>query len=105
MLSPQVAHERRYSRVQLPVAAKISCEALDRFEESAYLRDISAGGAFFYIDREIPPGSFVKMDFGVPVVGTNVIVRSEGTVVRVEEKALGEKKGVAVQFASLHLSS
>ena len=105
MMSTQPAHERRYSRVRLPVAAEVSCHTLNRFREPAHLRDISAGGAFFYVDLGIPPGLTVRMDFVVPVAGTQVAVRSEGSVVRIEPGVLGGKSGIAVQFASLHLSS
>lgn len=105
MMSTQPAHERRYSRVRLPIAAEVSCHTLNRFREPAHLRDISAGGAFFYIDLEIPPGLTVRMDFLVPVAGTQVAVSSEGNVVRFEPRASGEQSGIAVQFASLHLSS
>ena len=104
MTSPEAAHERRHSRVQLPVAAEVSCETLNRFHEPAHLCDISAGGAFFYADLEIQPGTAVQMEFAVPIAGTNVVVSSEGSVVRVEQKALGERSGIAVQFASLRLS-
>ena len=105
MTSAQSAYERRYSRVQLPVAAEVSCEMLNRFHEPAHLRDISAGGAFFYADLDLQPGTAIRMDFVVPVAGAQVVVSSEGSVVRVEQRALGEKSGIAVQFASLHLSS
>jgi len=105
MMSAQPAHERRYSRVRLPVAAEVSCHTLNRFRALAHLRDISAGGAFFYADLEIQPGTTVRMDFRIPVAGTDVLVSSEGSVVRLEQRALGEKSGIAVQFATLHLSS
>jgi c-di-GMP-binding flagellar brake protein YcgR len=105
MTSAQPAYERRYSRVQLPVAAEVSCEMLNRFHEPAHLRDISAGGAFLYADLEIQPGTAIRIDFAVPVAGTQVLVSSEGSVVRLEQRAMGDKSGIAVQFASLNLSS
>ena len=100
----QGEQDRRYSRVHLPVAAQVSCEALERFQEPAHLRDVSAGGAFFYADLDLQPGTVVRVDFAVPVTGNEVRIACEGAVIRVERRALGEKSGIAIQFASLHLS-
>ena len=105
MESAQEARERRHSRVHLPVEARLSCQATNHFEEPAHLRDVSAGGAFLYADLELAPGMVVRLDFMVPVAGTRVQVSSEGSVVRVEPNALGERSGIAVEFASLHLGS
>lgn len=105
MVSAQEARERRHSRVHLPVEAKVSCQATNHFQEPAHLRDVSAGGAFLYSDLEFAPGMIVRIDFVVPVAGAEVQVSSEGSVVRVQPNALGERSGIAVQFASLNLSS
>lgn len=107
MTGPSVApstYERRYSRVQLPVAAQVSCASLDLFHEPAHLRDVSAGGAFFYSDIDLEPGTTLRIEFAVTVIGSQVQITCEGSVVRVEPNALGEKTGIAMQFASLHLS-
>jgi c-di-GMP-binding flagellar brake protein YcgR len=104
MSSAHGDYERRYSRVQLPIAAQVTCAAMERYEEPAHLRDVSAGGAFFYADLNLEPGAIVRVDFMVPVVGSEVQITCEGSVVRVERHALGDRSGIAIQFASLHLS-
>lgn len=105
MESAEETRERRHSRVHLPVEAKISCQAVNQFHEPAHLRDVSAGGAFLYATLDLAPGMIVRVEFIVPVAGSRVQVSSEGSVVRVEPYALGGRSGIAVQFASLHLSS
>ena len=105
MGSAQEARERRHSRVHLPVQAKLSCQATNHFEEPAHLRDVSAEGAFLYADLDVASGMIVRIDFVVPVVGREILVSSEGSVVRVQPNAQGEHSGIAVQFASVHLSS
>ena len=104
MASAQGDYERRYSRVQLPIAAQVSCAALEYFQQPAHLRDVSAGGAFFYANVDLKPGTIVRVDFAVPAAGSQVQITCEGSVVRVENGALGEQSGIAIQFASLHLS-
>jgi len=104
MGSAQEARERRHSRVHLSVEAKISCPATSHFEP-AHLRDVSAGGAFLYAHLEVAPGMIVRIDFVVPVAGREVLVSCEGSVVRAEANVLGKQSGIAVQFASVHLSS
>lgn len=96
---------RRYSRVQLPLAAEVSCLPLARFRQPAHLRDVSAGGAFFYAHLHPPVGTMVKVDFTVQVVGGDIQISCEGPVVRIEPRVLGEQNGIAIQFSHLHLGS
>jgi hypothetical protein len=88
----------------MPVATQVSCHALNRFKLPGHLRDVSAGGAFFFADMEVGPGMILRIEFEVPVAGAMVQITCEGSVVRVEPGSLGDKNGIAIQFASLHLS-
>jgi len=94
---------RRFSRVQLPLAAEVSCLPLARFPQPGHLRDVSAGGAFFYAEMNPSVGTMMKLDFTVQVVGGNIQISCEGPVVRIEPRALGEQSGIAIQFSHLHL--
>jgi PilZ domain-containing protein len=105
-MTPEAGTEaRRYSRVQLPVTAEVSCVPLGFFRHPASLRDVSAGGAFFYADISPQLGTVMKLDFSVPVIGSEVQISCEGPVVRVEEKALGEESGIAIEISNLNLGS
>jgi len=96
---------RRYSRVQLPINAEVSCVPLGFFRHPASLRDVSAGGAYFYAEINPQLGTVMKLDFSVPVVGSEVQISCEGPVVRVEKKALGEETGIAIEISNLNLGS
>src|SRR5690349_19079355 len=89
---------RRYSRVQLPVNAEVSCVPLGFFRHPASLRDVSAGGAYFYAEMSPELGTVMKLDFIVPVVGSEVQISCEGPVVRVESKVLGPENGIAIEI-------
>ncbi|HEU5234939.1 MAG TPA: PilZ domain-containing protein [Terriglobales bacterium] len=105
-MTPETGTEaRRYSRVQLPVTAEVSCLPLGFFRHPASLRDVSAGGAYFYADISPQLGTVMKLDFSVPVVGSEVQISCEGPVVRVEKKALGEESGIAIEISNLNLGS
>ena len=73
--------------------------ALESFQQS-HFRDVSAVGAFFYTDLDLQPRTALRVDFAVPVAGSEVRIAYEGTVIRVERRAWGEKSGIAIQFAS-----
>ena len=96
---------RRYSRVQLPITAEVSCVPLGFFRHPASLRDVSAGGAYFYADISPSLGTVMKLDFSVPVVGNEVQISCEGPVVRVEQKVLGQESGIAIEISHLNLGS
>lgn len=103
---PQAATDaRRYSRVQLLITAEVSCVPLGFFRHPASLRDVSAGGAYFYAEMTPIPGTVMKLDFAVPVVGSEVHISCEGPVVRVESKALGQENGIAIEISHLDLGS
>ena len=96
---------RRYSRVQLPVAAEVSCVPLGLFRHRASLRDVSAGGAYFYAQADPQLGTVMKVDFTVPVVGSEVQISCEGPVVRVDRQSLGQESGIAIEISHLNLGS
>lgn len=97
--------DRRHPRVQLPIPAEISCEPLKRFRQAAHLRNVSAGGAFFYALMNPKIGTIVKLDFVVKTNGGELQISSEGSVVRTESKGLGEQNGVAIEFTRLELGA
>ena len=96
---------RRYTRVQLPIPAEVSCPLLRHFRQPAHLRDISAGGAFLYAQITPDVGTAIKIDFTVQVVGGDIQISCEGPVVRVEAQVLGEQSGLAIQFSRLDLGA
>ena len=96
---------RRYSRVQLPIEAEVSSMTIGHFRQRANLRDVSAGGAFFYAQMTPAVGTLVKVDFTVSVVGSEVQISCEGPVVRVEKQALGDQSGIAIEFSQLNMGS
>lgn len=102
---PPGTEERRYSRVQLPIPAEISCVALGHFRQPAHLLNISAGGAFLYTQVTPSVGTAVKVDFAAQVVGGEIQISCEGSVVRVEPRVMGDQSGLAVQFSQLNLGA
>lgn len=102
---PPGTEERRYSRVQLPIAAEISCVPLGQFRQPAHLLNISAGGAFLYTQVTPSVGAAVKVDFAAQVVGGEIQISCEGSVVRVEPRVMGDQSGLAVQFSQLNLGA
>jgi hypothetical protein len=66
---------------------------------------MSAGGAF--VDAELRPsmGMIIRVDFTIPVMGSDSQVSCEGSVVRVEPLAIGQQVGFAIEVASANLSA
>src|SRR5689334_4161920 len=105
-MTPEAGTEaRRYSRVQLPVTAEVSCVPLGFLRHPASLRDVSAGGAYFYAEVSPELGTVMKLDFTVPVVGCEVQISCEGPVVRIVPKVLGQGNGIAIEISNLSLGS
>lgn len=96
---------RRFSRVQLPIPAEVSCVSLRSFRQPAHLRNISACGAFFFAQLNPNVGTSVKLDFTVKANGAEIQIACEGPIVRVEPQALGEQSGIAIEFSRLNLGS
>ena len=105
LMNTGTAEARRHPRVQLPIAAEVSCFSLSRLREPANLRNVSAGGAFFYAHLVPVIGTVIKLDFSVPGTGAEIQISCEGRVVRVEPRALGEESGLAMEFSRLNLGS
>jgi hypothetical protein len=64
-------------------------------------RDISVRGIYFAIDQESAPGSVFDLSFTLPAEiteGTEVFVRAQGKVVRVERESKTERFCVAVDI-------
>ena len=95
--------ERRYTRVQLPIPAEVSCDSHRCVRQSAHLKDISAGGAFLYLRLEPKLGVALRLNFTVPGIGSDIQISCEGRVVRVDAAKLGELSGIAVAFDRLNL--
>ncbi|PYY02097.1 MAG: hypothetical protein DMG64_12645 [Acidobacteria bacterium] len=95
--------ERRYTRVQLPISAEVCGESGSHLPRPAHLRDISAGGAFFYAEFEPKVGTVLQVNFVVPGIGSDVQISCEGRVVRVETESIGAQIGIAVAFDRLNL--
>lgn len=95
--------ERRYTRVHLPIAAEVSSDSGSVLPRPAHLRDISAGGAFFYAEFEPKVGAVLRVNFVVPGIGSDVQISCEGRVVRVETNGVGIQIGIAVEFDRLNL--
>lgn len=77
---------RRYD-LSLPVIIRVP---LDRQSEShkGRTRDISTHGVYFVIDRDLEAGSELDITLTLPAEitrGTEVLVRAQGKVVRVEK--------------------
>jgi len=67
-------------------------------EESSLTRDVSARGAFFYLDGKLAEGTPVELILTLPAEITlteNIRVRCKGKVVRVVGTINGGKLGVA----------
>jgi c-di-GMP-binding flagellar brake protein YcgR len=83
--------ERRTSRrydLTLPISIRAAAEKMvDR--QIGRTRDISTRGLFFVIDRDMDAGSQLDITLTLPAEitnGTDVFVRAQGKVVRVERR-------------------
>ena len=84
--------------VRLPVRFKEKTAAAD---QTAFTRDLSTQGIFFYLDREVSPGTDLEMVLILPAeltAGERRWVCCQASVVRVEENS-GENFGIA---AAIH---
>ena len=89
--------ERRFP-LRLPVVVKPIHAGL--LEEASLTRDVSARGAFFYLDGKLEKGTPVELTLTLPAeitLSESICVRCKGKVVRVVESADG-KTGVAAEI-------
>ena len=87
--------EQRFP-LHLPVLVKSRQGSIQ--EESSLTRDVSARGAFFYLDGKPAEGTPVELILTLPAEITlteSIRVRCKGKVVRVVESFSGGKRGVA----------
>ncbi|HYN14378.1 MAG TPA: PilZ domain-containing protein [Terriglobales bacterium] len=87
--------EQRFP-LRLPVVVKAMHGRV--WEESSLTRDVSARGAFFYIDGKLAEGTPVELILTLPAeitLSENIRVRCKGKVVRVVGAINGGKTGVA----------
>jgi c-di-GMP-binding flagellar brake protein YcgR len=78
---------RRYD-LTLPISIRVAAERIVNRKEGR-TRDISTRGLFFVIDRDMDAGSDLDITLTLPAEitnGTDVFVRAQGKVVRVERR-------------------
>lgn len=87
--------EQRFP-LRLPVVVRAIHNSIQ--EESSLTRDVSARGAFFYLDSKLAEGTPVELILTLPAEITlteSIRVRCKGKVVRVVRASNGGKTGVA----------
>ncbi len=77
--SPTGVERRRHARVALDHPLTISLE--DGYHEGR-LRDVSEAGVCFFLDRQVPEMSVLRMQFDVPWNGRTATIKGSGVVVR-----------------------
>jgi c-di-GMP-binding flagellar brake protein YcgR len=83
--------ERRLARrydLTLPVSIRVSAEKLVVRQEGK-TRDISTKGLYFVVERDLEAGSALDLTLTLPgeiTHGSDVLVRAQGKVVRVERR-------------------
>ena len=86
-----VMTERRTTRrydLTLPISIRLAAESLVERQEGK-TRDISTRGLYFVIDQSMEAGSKLDITLTLPseiTRGTNVFVRAQGKVIRVEQR-------------------
>jgi len=91
---------RRYD-LSLPIIIRSQQPAKEPNARNGRTRDISTRGIYFMIDKDIASGAEIDITLTLPAEitrGTEVLVRAQGRVVRVEERIRndGSQMGVAV---------
>jgi hypothetical protein len=89
---------RRYD-LTLPVSIRVSAEKLV-VRQDGKTRDISTKGLYFVVERDLADGSELDLTLTLPgeiTHGSDVLVRAQGKVVRVERRLEDgeERMGVA----------
>jgi hypothetical protein len=90
--------QRRQSRAQLPVAARVFRSNDKTAPHVAYLRDINILGAFFYCALDVSIGDQVLVELDPNLQTPSLNVNCEANVVRVEESGMNGMPGIAVEF-------
>jgi len=87
--------EQRFP-LRLPVVVRAVHAGIQ--EESSLTRDVSARGAFFYLDSKLTEGTPLELILTLPAEITlteDIRVRCKGRVVRIVRPSNGGKTGVA----------
>jgi hypothetical protein len=90
--------EQRFP-LRLPVVVKSTEGGIQ--EQSSLTRDVSARGAFFYLDRNLAEGTPIELILTLPAEITlteSILVRCRGKVVRVVSGVNGGRTGVAAMI-------
>jgi len=94
--------KRRIERYELAAPARIVLEGAEPTVIDLYTKDISAGGAYFRTDQQVPEGAHVKLEVTITVgrlkeltgVDSTFRLKVNGIVVRSADG------GIAVRFDS-----
>lgn len=99
--------QRRCSRVQVPVQAIAAFPKHGSGRKTAFLRDISMLGAFFYCKAHPKMGERVVLRFALTVHAAQPLeMLCEGVIVRIEDHAVQEAAiGIAMQFTKYEVLS
>ena len=94
------AHAERRGEQRFPLRLPVIVKSMQGSiqEESSLTQDVSARGAFFYLDGKLAEGTPVELILTLPAEVTlteSICVRCKGKIVRVVESANGGKTGVA----------
>lgn len=93
---PERRTEQRFP-LRLPVIVKSFEGGLK--EESSQTRDVSARGAFFFLEQRLPEGAAIEMTLTLPseiTLTESIKVRCKGRVVRLHDHLEAGKVGTAV---------
>ena len=93
---PERRTEQRFP-LRLPIIVKSFEGGLK--EESSQTRDVSARGAFFFLENRIPEGAAIEMTLTLPseiTLTESIKVRCKGRVVRLLDELEVGKVGTAV---------
>ena len=97
---PDGGHPDRRSAARYLLSLPLTARVPDRTEPVAGMtRNISVYGVYFTTDLTMTPGSFLELSLTLPpkfTEGTEVFIRTQGKVVRVEREADAGCIGVAM---------
>jgi hypothetical protein len=94
------AQQERRAEQRFPLRLPVVVKCLDRpvREESSVTRDVSARGAFFYLDAMLAEGTPLQIILTLPseiTLTESIRVRCKGSVARVTQLKPGAKVGIA----------
>ena len=97
---PDGGHPDRRSAARYLLSLPVTGRVRDRTESvEGMTRNISVHGVYFTTDLKLTPGSSLDLSLTLPAKftgGTEVFIRTQGKVVRVEREADAGRVGVAM---------